>query len=98
MTGSKRHAKLENVDLMLSSTAAHQIASRVQYGYKIVDEEKNPLDALLDNLGNVTGKVLDSHIDRLAWKYKPKLELARDKVQKLRAIVEQKKKDRETRA
>ncbi len=38
--------------------------------------QKKPLDELVDNLGDACVKVMDSHIDKLAWKYKPKLALA----------------------
>ena len=38
---------------------------------------------------------MDSHVDRLAWKYKPKLALAQEKVDKLEQIVKAKEKQRE---
>ena len=38
---------------------------------------------------------MDSHIDRLAWKYKPKLDLAQEKVNRLEQIVKTKEKQRE---
>ena len=41
------------------------------------NEHLKPLDQMLDSLGEACVKVLDSHIDRLAWKFKPKLDLAR---------------------
>ena len=58
---------LDNIDLNLESTATHEIHSRINYGYKQVMDEQKPLDNLLDNLGDACVKVLDSHIDRLAW-------------------------------
>ena len=59
----------------------------MNYGYRQVEAEKKPLDHLLDNLGDACVKVLDSHIDRLAWQFKPKLALAQEKVNKLEQIV-----------
>ena len=53
-----------------------EIDSRMNYGYRQGENEKKPLDHLLDNLGDACVKVLDSHIDRLAWQFKPKLALA----------------------
>ena len=60
-----------------------------------MSQEKVPLDNMLDKLGDACVKVLDSHIDRLAWKFKPKLDLAREKVAKLEQIVAIKEKERE---
>jgi len=53
-----------------------EIATRLDYGYKKVENEHKPLDHMLENLEEVCLKVMDSHIDRLAWKFKPKLILA----------------------
>jgi len=71
--------------------------SQIKDGFEHVHEEKQPLDSLLDNLGNTCVKVMDSHIDRLAWKYKPKLDLAQEKVARLEQIVKNKEKQREQR-
>jgi len=38
---------------------------------------------------------MDSNIDRLAWKYKPKLKSAQEKVARLEKIVANKEKQRE---
>lgn len=93
----KNAAMLDSIDLNLESTVTHEFQSRINYGYKQVMDEQKPLDNLLDNLGDACVKVLDSHIDRLAWQFKPKLALAQEKVQKLEQIVKQKEKQREER-
>ena len=42
-----------------------------------------PLDNYLENLELTCGQVRTTHRDRLVWKYKPKLDLAKEKVDKL---------------
>lgn len=93
----KKLSMLESVDTNKQFTTFDEIDSRMNYGYKQVAAEKKPLDHLLDNLDEACFKVLDSHIDRLAWQFKPKLALAQEKVAKLEQIVKQKEKQREER-
>ena len=51
-----------------------------------------PLDNYLENLELTCGQVRSTHRDRLVWKYKPKLDLAKEKVDKLEKIVANKQK------
>lgn len=86
---------LNSIDLNMEATASQENKSTLEYGYQKVDKEKKPLDHMLDHLENVCTRVMESHIDRLAWKFKPKLSLAQEKVQKLEQIVKAKEKARE---
>ena len=88
---------LENVDLNLEGTVQYEIQAAKACGEKKANDAMKPLDYLLENLSDACVKVLDSHIDRLFWKFKPKLVLAQEKVARLEKIVEAKKKQREQR-
>ena len=94
---SKKLSMLDSIDQNRQVTSLEEIDSRMNYGYRQVEAEKKPLDHLLDNLDEACVKVLDSHIDRLAWQYKPKLALAQEKVNKLEQVCKQKEKEREER-
>jgi len=91
------NSTLDTIDPSLESSAQNELKKQYLQGMHKVNAEKQPLDQLLDNLGDACVKVMDSHIDKLAWKYKPKLELAKEKVAKLEIIVKNKQKQREKR-
>ena len=89
---AKSRKNLDDIDLTLISSIQHEIKSRCEYGRKKAEGERDNLEDFLDNLAENCVKVMDSHIDRLAWKYKPKLALAQEKVDKLEKIVAEKEK------
>ena len=87
-------SKLEDAP---EGTVQHEILCQIDDGERRAVEEKQPLENLLDNLGDACVRVCDSNIDRLAWKYKPKLKSAQEKVARLEKIVANKEKQREQR-
>ena len=86
MPGGPTPTKIDNDELL------HEFKSRIQYGKKKVDDEYMPLDNYLENLELTCGQVRSTHRDRLIWKFKPKLDLAKEKVDKLEKIVANKQK------
>lgn len=66
----------------------------IDYGYQKVERESVPLQEKIEELEKMCVSVIDSHIDRLAWKFKPKLNLAEEKVKQLEQIVKAKEKAR----
>ena len=74
LSSNESNAEYQNLQM----TNLQEIKALGEYHEKKVNNEHlKPLDQMLDSLGEACVKVLDSHIDRLAWKFKPKLDLAR---------------------
>lgn len=84
--GSRRKNKSslqDTFEQILDGSLKNEIIEQIEEGKSAAKFEDGKLNNLLDNLRPACVKVLDSHIDRMIWKYKPKLQLAQEKVNRL---------------